>query len=213
VALAFGWNQSLSGVAVDWALAAQNAVFVYLGADDAYEEHELRAIEAGLLVGPYWTLDSDLDPQRQADLFLGRFGGTVEKDQLPPAVFVKRGKLATLKTFVEVVEKATKRRTLIGGTPQSLSSIKAGLVFGRTNPLWISHKPAWGGPRLPDGWERFAVWQTPPPRPLKGVGIDVGYNVAADSFIRTGNAGIVAFGLLGAVVLGSALYYAGKGSR
>lgn len=213
MALAFGWNQSLSGASVDWTLAAQNVVFVYLGADDAYKGAEEDAIKAGLLVGPYWTLESDLDPKGQAEVFLSRVGGAVLPDQLPPAVFVKKGALATLKTFVEVVEQTTRRRTLIGGTPGSLGKIEAGLVFGRTNPLWISHKPAWGGPSLPKGWEAFAVWQTPPPRPLKGVSKDVGYNVAADNFIRTGNANVVAFGLLSAVVIGSALYYAGKGQK
>lgn len=213
MSLAFGWNQSLEGVSVDWALAAQNTVFVYLGADSSYINQAPEAAAAGLLVGPYWTLESDLDPNRQAELFLSRMGGTVPKDQLPPAVFVKRAQLSTLKAFVELVEQVTKRRVLIGGTPSSLGSIKAGLVFGRTNPLWISHKPAFGGPSIPEGWEAFAVWQTPPPRPLKGVGRDVGYNVAADNFIRTGRPEVVAFGILGAVVLGSVLYYAGKGSR
>lgn len=213
MALAFGWNQSLSGVTVDWALAAQNTVFVYLGADDAYQAQEEEAAQAGLLVGPYWTLDSDIDPLRQADLFLSRIGGSVEPDQLPPAVFVKKASLQTLKRFVEFVEQKTKRRVLIGGTPSSLSSIKAGLVFGRTNPLWISHKPAFGGPSLPSGWERFAVWQTPPPRPIKGVSVEVGYNVAADTFIRTGNAGAVALGLMTLVVVGSVAYYAGKGRK
>lgn len=213
MSLAFGWNQSLSGASVDWALAAQNTVFVYLGADDSYKTQEELAIKAGLLVGPYWTLESDIDPIRQADLFVTRFGGKVLDDQLPPAVFVKKASLSTLKRFVEFVEQQTRRRVLIGGTPESLGRIDAGLVFGRTNLLWISHKPAWGGPSLPKGWESFAVWQTPPPRALKGVDRPVGYNVAADSFIRVGVPSGVVFGLLGAVAVGAALYYAGRRSK
>jgi len=206
--LAFGWNQSLEGASVDWALASQNTDFVYLGADSSYVVQAPEAAKAGLLVGPYWTLESDLDPVRQADLFLGRFGGAVPRDQLPPAVFVKRAKLATLKTFVEKVEQATQRRALIGGTPSSLGAIEAGLLFGRTNPLWISHKPSFGGPTLPKGWEAFAVWQKPPPRPLKGVSVEVGYNVASGDFIKL-RSSVVVFGALGAVLLGAALYYAG----
>lgn len=206
--LAFGWNQSLSGVEVDWALASQNAKFVYLGADEAYTTQAPEAAKK-LLVGPYWTLESDVAPREQAGLFLSRAGGSIPKDQLPPAVFVKRAKLATLKSFVEAVEQATRRRVLVGGTPDSLGAIEAGLVFGRTNPLWISHKPAFGGPRLPKGWADFAVWQTPPPRPIKGVSRDVGYNVAAENFIRSGLKTGEKIALGGLVVVGAMLYYAG----
>lgn len=211
--LSFGWNQSLLGVEVDWALAAQGATFAYLGADSAYLDAEEDAIKAGLLVGPYWTLESDLDPKGQAALFLSRIGKATRPEQLPPAVFVKRASLQTLKTIVELVEQNSPRRVLIGGTPESLGRIEAGLVFGRTNRLWISHKPIIGGPSVPKGWPEFSLWQTPPPRPLKGVSVDVGYNVAADNFIRVGRGAGLVLGTLGVLAVGAAIYYAGKKSN
>lgn len=210
MALAFGWNAALEGKTIDWALAKQGASFAYLEADSAYQQAAQDA-KGNLRVGPYYTLATDVDGAEQATLFLSRMGGPPKAYQLPPAVFVKSAKLKTVKLFVERLEATTKRRTLIGGTPQSLKGM--GPTFGRSNPLWISHKPVFGGPSLPDGWQDFALWQTPPPRPYKGVSGEVGFNVANTSWLDDKRVEKAALGL-GALLLGGAvLYYWAKPTK
>lgn len=205
--LAFGWNAYLHGITVDWQLAKQSTAFVYLGADKTFQQGQQDALHAGLLVGGYWSLESSLAPAEQVDLFLSRLG-EVKRSHLPPAVWVYREEqLLAAKTFVEVLEAKTKRRTLIGGTPASLR--RAGLIFGRTNPLWISHKPLFGGPSLPTGWDRFAVWQTEPSGQVKGVRGAVGLNGADGSFISRGKEKL-AVGLGALALVGAAVYYYSK---
>lgn len=206
MALAFGWNASAEGFTIDWQLASQGAAFVYLGADKAYQTAAKDARAAGLLVGAYWPLSSDIDPAGQVDMFLTRIGGVQAKD-LPPAVWLYRAEqLQTAKAFVERLEQRTKRRAMIGGTPKSLQ--KAGLLFGRTNPLWISHKPIFGGPTIPTGWERFALWQPEPAGQVKGVSGKVGLNVADRSFLMEKGLKL-ALGL-GAVALALGFYFYAK---
>lgn len=203
--LAFGWNAYPAGLTIDWALAKQSTAFVYLGADVRFQEAQADANTAGLLVGGYWSLTSDIDPAGQADLFLSRIG-KVGAGDLPPAVWVYRAEqLQSLKAFVEALETKTKRRTLIGGTPQSL--VKAGLLFGRTNPLWISHKPVFGGPTIPTGWQKYSLWQPETKGQVKGVSGPVGFNLADPSFISQGKGTKLALGLGALLLVGAGLYY------
>ena len=202
MALLFGWNAYPDGLTVDWSLASQATAFVYLGADRAYEAASQDAAAAGLLVGPYWSLTSSLDPEGQVEVFLSRTGNP--KRGLPPAVFMGRAEqLPALKLFVEALEQRTGRRALIGGTPDSLKS--AGQLFGRTNPLWISHKPLFGGPSIPVGWSNFAVWQSETSAQVKGVRGTVGLNVADASFLGKQTKAL-ALGL-GALLLAAVAYH------
>lgn len=203
MALLFGWNAYLEGASVDWTLASQGAEFVYLGADSACLDAQAHAKEAGLKVGLYWSLDPK-DPEGQAKLFFQR-GEQFKKSTLPPAVYCRAEQhTGALKLFVETLEKETKKRTLIGGTPQSLR--QAGLIFGRSNPLWISHRPLYGGPTLPVGWSKFAIWQTII-RKVKGVSVDVGFNGGQPGFVKPGiDAGFWARGALGLGIMGYILY-------
>ena len=180
--LVFGWNAFMLGREVDFAQAAQGASFVYFGADEGFPQAQALAQKANLKVGAYWSLKSGVSPADQVQLFLSRIGAVLPA-HLPPAVWVYPGtKLATVKSFVELLEAQLKpRRVLIGGTPRSLEG--AGLLFGRTNPLWINHKPIFGGPSIPKGWDNFAVWQTNPEGLIKGVSGTVGHNGAQTWFI------------------------------
>lgn len=207
MALLFGWNAFLQGASVDWALARQGVDFVYLGADSACIEAQRHAREVKLKVGLYWSLTTE-DPTEQAKRFLTtgeRFTGS----SLPPAVYCyKDEQLDSLKAFVEALEKETKRPTLIGGTPKSLR--RAGLLFGRSNPLWIDHRPLAGGPTLPVGWKEFAVWHTINSK-VKGVSGEVGYNGGQPKFVSPGIGGGTIFaGAVGVALLAGAVYYYSK---
>jgi len=206
--LAFGWNAYAAGLTIDWQLAKQAAAFVYLGAAVRFQDAQADANTAGLLVGGYWSLTSDIDPAGQADLFLSRIG-KVDRGDLPPAVWVYRAEqLQTAKAFVEALEKKTGRRTLIGGTPQSLK--QAGALFGRTNPLWLSYTPSRFADPKPVGWERISVNQTNPNGQVKGVSGPVGLNLADPSFISQGKETKLALGLGALLLVGAALYYAAE---
>ncbi len=182
MALAFGFNLYTEGVAIDWQLAKQGARFVYLGADGGYIANAAAARAEGLKVGAYWGLKSSIDPAEQLELFWRRLGDQAKKEDLPPAVWCYDAKQTpALKRLVELLERRTQRPTLIGGTPSSLK--QAGVIFGRSNPLWISHKPLYGGPSLPAGWSSFAVWQTEPEAQHKGIGGKVGHNGAQAKFL------------------------------
>jgi len=204
VALAFGWNAFVEGAHIDWQLVSHSTTFVYLGADSVYLSAEADARRVKLWVGPYWSLTSADDPEGQAKAFLDRCNGFTTSS-LPPAVFLSKAEhLPALKRMVEALEKAQKKRVLIGGTPKSLK--RAGLIFGRSNPLWISHKPVFGGPTIPVGWESFAVWQTETSGQVKGVDSKVGYNGAQDSFLDPGKTKRIAVGLGALAVVGVGLY-------
>lgn len=177
---------------------------MYLGADSACLSAQADARKVGLAAGLYWSLAA-ADPEGQARLFVQR-GEKFSNSTLPPAVYCYQDKhLDALKVFVEAVERETKKTMLIGGTPASLR--RAGLVFGRSNPLWISHRPLAGGPTLPVGWSKFAVWQTILGQ-VKGVDIEVGCNGAQTNFIKPGpGGGAILAGGLGVALLAGAVYY------
>lgn len=205
MALLFGWNAFLEGASVDWALASQGVDFVYLGADSQGEAAQQDASAAKLKVGLYWRLEPS-DPEGQVKRFLS-IGKRFTHSTLPPAVFSSEDKLLDiLKRFVELLEKETQKPTLIGGTPKSLR--RAGLLFGRSNPLWISHRPLAGGPTLPVGWSKFALWQTLTEGKVKGVDISVGYNGGQRDFVRPGiGGGVLVGGAVGVALLAGAVYY------
>lgn len=209
--LLFGWNAYLEGASVDWTLASQGVSFVYLGADSACLEAQAHAKEAKIKVGLYWSLGAK-DPKGQASLFVQR-GARFAGSTLPPAVYCYEDKdLDVLKVFVETVEQETKQTMLIGGTPASLR--RAGLLFGRSNPLWISHRPFGGtAPTLPVGWSSFALWQTITSK-VKGVDIPVGFNGAQPKFLRPGiGRGTLLAGGLGVALLAGAVYYVATKER
>lgn len=211
MSLAFGWNAYLQGMTIDWKLAAQSTAFVYLGADAAFLQAQADAQAAKLLVGGYWSLSSDIDPAGQVELFLSRIG-KVKPSDLPPAVWVYRAaQLPTLKVFVEKLEKATGRRTLIGGTPQSLKD--AGALFGRTNPLWLSFTPSrWSNP-TPQGWERISISQPTAAGEVKGVSGKVGLNYADPSFLDINKGAKLALGFGALFLIGAGLYFYAQGNE
>jgi GH25 family lysozyme M1 (1,4-beta-N-acetylmuramidase) len=144
-------------------------------------------------------------------LFLSRIG-KVQKSDLPPAVWVYRAaQLPSLKVFAEKLEKATGRRTLIGGTPESLKD--AGAIFGRTNPLWLSFKARrWVNP-VPAGWDRYSIAQSEPSGQVKGVSGKVGINHADPSFISQDKGAQLALGFGLLALVGAGLYFYGKGDE
>jgi|CXWL01.1.fsa_nt_gi hypothetical protein len=203
--LAFVWNVYAAGKEINWQLASQSTAAVYLGADGAFLQAKTDAQQMGKLrAGGYWSLNSSIDPKEQAKLFLARIG-EVRAGDMPPAVWVYDVRQTqAAKAFVEALEPVTKRRTLIGGTPESLARV--GLILGRTNPLWISHKPIWGGPKLPAGWERFALWQSNPNGHHKGIDGEVGINGANTWFLDEGKEKKLLLGL-GALAVGAGALY------
>lgn len=154
---------------VDWVEVHAGGVhFAYVkateGVDDAdpmFEQHWARLKELEIPRGAYHFYVTEDDPEEQAAFFLSR----IEQDpgDLPPVVDIElighgtTGELAPkLRRFLEIVEQSLGIKPAIYTSPvfwdQHLDD-----SFG-DHPLWIAEYGV-EAPRLPAGWERWALWQ------------------------------------------------------
>ena len=165
--------------AVDWEqVKAAGYTFAYVKAtegidnpDASFADHWRRLAEVGLHRGAYHFYVTEDDPEEQARFFL-----SVAKPgpgDLAPVVDIELighgtqpGVAERLRTFLEVLERETGVRPIVYTSPRFWNANLTAAFGGY--PLWLAEYGV-DTPSLPEGWERWTLWQWQGDAPVPGV--------------------------------------------
>jgi len=155
--------------AIDWGRVRDAGYsFAYVkateGVDDAdpsFATHWEELAAAGLHRGAYHFYVTEDDPEEQARFFLSV--AKLGPGDLPPAVDIevlghgtKPGLAERVRTFLETLERETGTRPIIYTGPKFWN---AHLGEGFADyPLWLAEYGT-SEPTVPEGWERWTLWQ------------------------------------------------------
>lgn len=154
---------------VDWEQVREAGFgFAYLKAtegvdspDPAFADHWRRLGELGIARGAYHFYVTEDDPEEQARFFLetARLG----PGDLVPAVDIELighgtqpGLAERFETFLEVLARELGVRPVVYTSPEFWSAHLTS-AFG-DHPLWVAEYGV-PEPRIPEGWERWTLWQ------------------------------------------------------
>jgi lysozyme len=150
--------------------------------DKTFARNFRGALEAGIRRLPYLFWEPELDPRRQAALFIRTVGGLEDRD-LPPCIDVERttanqsAPVDNNKLSVLISE----LRAHYGRAPLIYTSARfvreEGYTAGGDCPLWV----VWwakGDIRLPPQWKEWAIWQIGYAPGMPGIVGDVDRNLA-----------------------------------
>jgi lysozyme len=171
--------------AVDWSQVNSGGYsFAYVKAtegvdlvDERFDEHWSALKDAGLARGAYHFYVTEDDPEEQAHFFLDKVHHEV--GDLAPVVDIEvlghatsKGLADRLRRFLEIVEAELGVKPIIYTSPNFWNE-HVGTGFGEY-PLWVAEYGV-DEPRLPDGWERWSMWQWAGDQTIAGVekGADV----------------------------------------
>jgi lysozyme len=162
------WN----GV-IDWSKArAAGVEFAYINAGDGmapdpqFAANWAAAGRAGVLRGAYHFFRPGLDPDLQAQFFLGRLAEVGGPGDLPPAIDVEAhdNQNATVittkaKRWISAVKSATGRMPIFF-TYFYFWRDNMGAPDLSSSPLWLSQvTTAPTPPIMPSAWPRWSIWQ------------------------------------------------------
>jgi lysozyme len=155
--------------AVDWQRVRDAGVeFAYVKAtegvdspDPAFADHWRRLGELGIARGAYHFYVTEDDPEAQARFFLATVAH--RPGDLPPAVDIELighgtepGLAGRLRTFLEIVGREIGVRPLVYTSPKFWNAHLTA-AFG-DHLLWIAEYGV-AEPQIPEGWERWTLWQ------------------------------------------------------
>jgi lysozyme len=155
--------------AVDWeAVRRAGYEFAYVKAtegvdspDPAFADHWRRLGEMGIARGAYHFYVTEDDPEEQARFFLETTD--LQPGDLVPAVDIElighgtqAGLAERFRTFLEIVERELGVRPVVYTSPKFWSAHLTS-AFG-DHPLWVAEYGV-PEPQVPEGWERWTVWQ------------------------------------------------------
>jgi lysozyme len=132
----------------------------------------------GLIRGAYQYFKPSQSAIAQADLYLRRIQeeGGLDAEDFPPVFDLETTNdmpiptvLCRARLWLSRVERATKRLPLIYTSAQQNALLGREL---RRYPLWIANyvgTPSRTCPRMPDAWDKWALWQWSEGQPVKGV--------------------------------------------
>ena len=155
--------------AVDWERVREGGFeFAYVKAtegvdspDPAFADHWRRLGELGLARGAYHFYVTEDDPEEQARFFLATVGHG--PGDLPPAVDVEvighgtqPGVADRLRTFLEIVARETGVQPIVYTSPRFWNA-NLTAAFG-DHRLWVAEYGV-AEPQVPEGWERWTLWQ------------------------------------------------------
>jgi lysozyme len=168
--------------AIDWDIAARAGIaFAYAKATEgaAFTDRQFGANwtgirNAGLLRGAYHFLRPALPVAVQAERFVSLVGTPAPGD-LPPmldleetsakagedewARVAKSRRVALATEWLERVERALGRRPIVYTRAGFLADVLGAPGALTRYPIWLAHYTNQPQPRIPDGWERWALWQ------------------------------------------------------
>lgn len=126
-----------------------------------------------ILHGAYHFFHPTEDPGAQAKFFCGLAGSA--HSELPPVMdwettdgVPANHDIENARTFLMLVEKASRRVPIIYGSPSFLSALNLPIEFARY-PLWIAdYDPT--GAEVPAPWDRWTFWQYSKNVRIRGIG-------------------------------------------
>ncbi len=137
--------------------------------DDTFPPNWKGAKSVAILRGAYHFFRPNIDPKKQADLFISYVKDTGDLGELPPALDleVQDGQpnhviISRTKTWLDRVESQLGKRPLIYSSPGFLqyqfSELGGGPpAWAKDYDLWLAnYEPT---PWLPPGWPRWKFWQ------------------------------------------------------
>ena len=173
-----GLSVSSYNPSIDWPrVMSQGYRFVFTKATEGVEVveqlfpvHWAGAQQTGLLRGAYHLFVPDLDPYKQADLFLATLAG--DFGELPPVLILEsrsdkptrdQSVFSLAKSWLDQVEKITGRKPLIYSSGQFLREHKPTPDWAKEYPLWIAQFPGQtvtedDRPQQPEGWLDWSFW-------------------------------------------------------
>jgi GH25 family lysozyme M1 (1,4-beta-N-acetylmuramidase) len=154
----------------NWTNVAAAKKFVFIRAtsgvtaDTKFASYWAGAKTAGITRSPYHFYNSSLDPDDQADAFLGTF--TLEAGDLPPVIDIENnpGNLskedfsADLASFINRIVTATGKMPIIYTASSFWNTTMGGCTTFANCPLFIAH---WGvaNPTITTSWSTCTFWQ------------------------------------------------------
>ncbi|MCT7975927.1 GH25 family lysozyme [Laspinema olomoucense] len=171
------WN-SVAGDGMGFAFtkATEGATFVA----DSYRSNWAAMKSVGLPRGAYHFYRAKQDPRAQADIFLKTV--KLEANDLPPVLDIESTDgvgassiIRDITTWIEIVEKETKRRPIIYTFPSFWERIGDPKIF-TDYPLWIAHYQT-NNPWVPGGWDGWTFWQYTESGKVSGIngGVDINW--------------------------------------
>jgi lysozyme len=149
-----------------------------LRVDSRFHADWPEAKRVGLVRGVYQFLSPRFSANAQADLFLQRLHdeGGLEATDLPPVLDVETtNNLPTDVVTCKIKVWLNKVETALGRVPMIYSSQPFTAEFGpemKRYPLWVANyvaTPSVTCPRMPDAWDKWAIWQYSEDSTVKGV--------------------------------------------
>src|SRR6266540_2828738 len=196
-----GVDVSYWNAGIDWPkvrAAGQRYVFAKATegdfyADPTFDDNWRGAKSAGLLRGAYHFFRCNVDPKRQANKFIDYVKSMNDYGELPMALDLetndgqtKEKIIARVKTWLDVVEDAFKRKPIIYSRAfflqDYLSEAGGGPpAWAKDYPLWLAQYPnvyvEGSEPILPRGWYKWTFWQYSEKGAVNGINAKVDLNV------------------------------------
>src|SRR6266542_4118535 len=196
-----GVDVSYWNAGIDWPkvrAAGQRYVFAKATegdfyADPTFDDNWRGAKSAGLLRGAYHFFRCNVDPKRQANKFIDYVKSMNDYGELPMALDLetndgqtKEKIIARVKTWLDVVEDAFKRKPIIYSRAfflqDYLSEAGGGPpAWAKDYPLWLAQYPnnyvEGSLPLLPRGWFKWAFWQYSEKGVVNGINAKVDLNL------------------------------------
>lgn len=129
--------------------------------------------QVGIIRGAYHFFRPAKDAKQQAENFLS-YVGEIEDDDLPPVLdlehypasvenewknITKAQRIKVIKAWLETVESATQRKSIIYTSQGFWGSYLDGVKDFADHPLWVAHYTSKPQPTQPDEWAEWAFWQ------------------------------------------------------
>ena len=177
---------------IDWKLVRGDGIhFAFIKAtegdtyqDDTFPKNWKDAKSVGILRGAYQFFHPNIDPKKQADLFIQYVQKTNDLGELPPVLDLEvtdhqsnQTIISRAKTWLDRVEQQLGKRPLIYSSPGFLMYKFS--VVGGGPPDWAKDYDLWlanyePSPWLPPGWPKWTFWQ------YSKAGIINGINASVD---------------------------------
>jgi lysozyme len=132
--------------------------------DRTFYTNTAGARNAGMLTGAYHFYRLSASPRAQAEYFLSR--AQLAPIDLPlvldfeeQTTMSQTAVAAALKTFLDVVEQATRRKPIIYTSAYYWNTFVGNPIWARQYPLWVANYTLSPVPLLPRAWSVWTFWQ------------------------------------------------------
>jgi GH25 family lysozyme M1 (1,4-beta-N-acetylmuramidase) len=173
---------------IDWnAVAADGVVYAFIRTSDGsfhdpqFDNYWAQSRAAGVKHGAYHFFRPESDPIAQADYLLGKIGGKLEADDLPPVLDVEAADgiaaaniASGIQQWSDHVEAAIGRKPIIY-TGMYFWQDSVGNASMPQNPLWHAQYTSASCPSIASSWSDWTFWQYTSTGSVGGIsgGVDV----------------------------------------